>query len=199
MAVWNGKQEWITPRWRWHRSNATGNVNSSNGCRSITILARCARSAIRFATWRQWTVAVWGCWIHLALRRFDGLQTGRENQTDCWWSLWMIFQPYVICSLQRTCSELHTEQGSRVLTVQSNGPENSVGCRRSFGPAWLERFSFVLIYRWVLWAKSAKIHDDQEMLLHRFGLRLSLVNSQSSKRGTFNRHFGENWIGTYRW
>ena len=21
--------------------------------------------------------------IHLALRRFDGLQTGRENQTDC--------------------------------------------------------------------------------------------------------------------
>ena len=32
-------------------------------------------------------------------------------------------------------------------------------------------------------------HDGQKMLLHRFDLQLSLVNSQSSKCGTFNRHF----------
>ena len=40
-------------------------------------------------------------------------------------------------------------------------------------------------------------HDDQKMLFHRFDLQLSLVNSQSSKCGTFNRHFVENWVGTY--
>ena len=35
------------------------------------------------------------------------------------------------------------------------------------------------------------IHDDQKMLFHRFDLQLRLVNSQSSKCGIYNRHFGK--------